>query len=636
MIKCYINGNVAYPAIQGQIKVSLHNPFITDSDEKTMEITFPISITENRNVFGSICRLDTHFKMENFDDCRLTVNDQEIISGVGTITSVTEKEVKLQILSGKNRIRYKTSFENTFIDEIYYGELESRHQHLKGKPQRTASVFDLSSDLSTHGFVGEPGKYAFMPIHDETNDLHANMPTYLYDWDDNAAGVTITYPAVQPSLMYVMNKVMKTLGYEVNRNEFDGSPWNNLYVASAKLTTILSRALPHWTAYKFLDEFQKLFNAVFLFDEKEKTVDIIHFGNAGSFGTEEIIPMEEFSTGFDEEGVTYLGASNLEYELSDCDRDIDAISQDTLKSFGVMDFDSFSDLNAAFAAMGAREKMTTIFHCPVGFFYGTTVEEDGEVINYLLKECGWFTPLIRSEGGSTLDLHICPVAVKPQKARCVTILVTDHSSLTKGRGFMRFGGQEYEYDSLEANIACDYPRNGSIRTYSYEETETPNALEYVTVQDVVENGEALPERTSGDGNMELFFSSRLMLTSSDLSIYGTDRMVPFQISSVKQPVAFTDYREACYHANVPRWSLGLNPREGIEAIANLHNRGLKIRQNVNGNNEICIRFLHDGKLDPRKLYIIRNRKYICSHIDMSITENGADRLKTGYFYEVLA
>ena len=168
MIRCYINGNVAYPAIQGQIKVSLHNPFITDSDEKTMEITFPISITENRNVFGSICRLDTHFKMENFDDCRLTVNGQEIISGVGTITSVTEKEVKLQILSGKNKIRYKTSFENTFIDEIYYGELESRHQHLKGKPQRTASVFDLSSDLSTHGFVGEPGKYAFMPIHDET------------------------------------------------------------------------------------------------------------------------------------------------------------------------------------------------------------------------------------------------------------------------------------------------------------------------------------------------------------------------------------------------------------------------------------------------------------------------------------
>ena len=478
--------------------------------------------------------------------------------------------------------------------------------------------------------------YAFLPIHDETNDLHVNMPSYLYDWNDNAAGISITFPAVQPSLMYVMEKVMETLGYTVDRNEFDGSPWNSLYVASAKLTTILSKALPHWTACKFLDEFQKLFNAVYLFDDKEKTVEIIHYGNADRYGIEQIIPLEEFKTSFDEEGVTYIGSSNLEYELSDCDRDTDAISQETLRSFNLMEYSSFSSLSAAFGAMGEREKMTTIFHCPTGFFYGITVEENGQVVNHLLKECGWFTPLIRSEGGSTVDLHICPVAVKPQKAHCVTILVTNRSQMTGGRGYMRFGGQEYEYDSLEANIACDYPRNGEVRLYSSEEPEAGNSLEYVTVQDVVENGEALPDRSSDNSNMEVFFAARTMLNSSDLSIYGVDRMVNYQISSVKQPVAFTDYREAVYHASVPRWSLGLNPTEGVNAIANLHNEGLKIRRNVNGNNEICIRFLHDGKVDTRKLYIIRNRKFICSHVEIDITESGVDRLKTGYFYEIIS
>lgn len=635
MIKCYINGKVAYPTIQGQIKVSLHNPFIKDDDEKTMEITFPISVPENRDVFGSICRLDTHFMMENYEDCRLTVNGLEIIRGIGTITSITEKEVKLQILSGKNKIRYKASFEEVFIDEIYYGDLRQRHQHLKGKPQQSASVFDLSSEINSQGFVGEPGMYAFLPIHDETNDLHINMPSYLYDWDYNAAGMSITFPAVQPSLMYVMEKVMEELGYTVSRNEFDISPWNRLYVASAKMTTVLSRALPHWSAYKFLDEFQNLFNAVFIFDDKDMTVEITHFGNADSFGIEQITPTEEFTTNFDEEGVTYIGSSNLEYELSDCDRDTDAISQDTLKSFDFREYDSFNEMNTAFGAMTAREKMTTIFHCPAGFFYGVTVEENGKVVSYLLKECGWFSPLVRSEGGSTVELHICPVAMNPQKAHCVSILVTNQSTLTGGRGYMRFGGQEYEYDSLEANIACDYPRNSETRMYSSEEQDTANALEYVTVQDVIENGEALPERSSDDSIMEVFFAAGTVQTSSDLSIFGVDRMVNFQITSVKQPVAFTDVREAIYHAIVPAWSLGLNPTDGVTSIANLHNEGIRIRQNVNGNNEICFKFFHDGKPDTRKVYIVRNRRFICSHIEMSITENGIDRLMTGYFYEML-
>lgn len=635
MIKCFINGMVTYPTIQEQIKVIIHNPFIKDDDEKTMEIIFPISIPENRAVFGSICRLDTHFRMENFEDCRLMSDWQEIIRGIGTITSVTEKEVKLQILSGKNKLRYKASFEDIFIDEIYYGSLENRHQHLNGKPQQSATVFNLSSDILNQGFVGEPGKYAFLPIHDETNDLHINMPSYLYDWDGNAAGMTITYPAVQPSIMFVLDKVMEALGYTLTRNDFNVSPWSKLYVASAKMTTTISRALPHWTAYKFLDEIQKLFNAVFIFDDKEMSVEIVPFGDAENFGTEQIIPVEEFSTNFDEEGVTYIGSSNLEYELSDCERDTDVISQDTMKSFEFRDYDSFSDLSTAFNSMGTRQKMTSIFHCPLGFFYGITVEENGQVINYLLKECGWFTPLVRSEGGSTIELHICPVAVKPQKAHCVSILVTDNSSLTGGRGFMRFGGQEYQYDSLEANIECNYQRNSEVKWYSSEEQETANALEYLTVQDVIENGEALPDSSSEDSIMEIFFAAGSLLSSSDLSFVGQDRMIKFQITTVRQPVAFTDYREAAYHASIPRWSLGLNPTEGVSAISNLHNQGIKIRQNVNGNNEICFKFFHDGMPDSRKIYIVRNRKFICSRIEMNVTETGIDRLMTGYFYEML-
>lgn len=635
MMICYINKKPAYPLAQSDVKITLINPFMKDGDEKSMEVVFPLSIPENQLIFGTINRLDTHFYSDSFEDVRLMADGVEVISGTGTITSVTDKEVKLQILSGKSYLRFKASFDKTYIDDIFYGDLKPRHEVLNGKPQQSKGVFDMSRDISSHGFVGEPGMYAFLPIHDETNDFHLNMPTYFYTDDYKAAGYSITLKAIQPNLMYVMKKVMEKLGYTIERNVFDAEPWNRIYVASAKLTTVMSRALPHWTAYKFLDEFRKLFNATYIFNEGSKSVSIVPFGESGDASFEVVEPLEEFSTSFDEEGVEYLGSSNIEYELSNCDRDYDMLSQDILKAFQKKEYDSINDLYNAFASMSTQEKMTTIFHCPVGFFYGKALQdENGEITAYVLSECGWFSPLVRTDGGSTVTLHIVPVAMKAQKARCVTIRLTNWEYLTHGTGWRTMGGQPYEYDSIEANMEVDYPANEQMKTFSDGDIQT-NSLPYVTVQDVIEEGESLPDRSDEDGLMEIFFAAGTLLHSSELAFWGPDRLIAFQIHSVDQPVAFTDYRHAVYYASVPAWSLGLNPLDSVRSIGYYHNHGIKIRRNVNGNNEICIPFLFNGKPDPRKIYIIRNKKYVCSRIEMAVGENGIEEVKTGYFYEML-
>ena len=144
-----------------------------------------------------------------------------------------------------------------------------RHQHFINKPQSDWHVFNLSNDINHHGFIGEPGYYAFLPIFDETNNFHINVPSFLFlvskdSWDvdrNNCVGVNLSLRAIQPNLMYVMKKVIEALGYTLEYNEFDKDPWNKLYVASAKLTLVMSRTLPHWTAYQFLDEFRKLSRA---------------------------------------------------------------------------------------------------------------------------------------------------------------------------------------------------------------------------------------------------------------------------------------------------------------------------------------------------------------------------------------
>lgn len=642
MITCYINGKVTYPAAQSDIKITLLNPFIKDGDEKSMEVVFPMSIPENLEVFGSINRLDTHFRQDNFEDCRLTADGIEIIQGTGTITSVTNTEVKLQILSGKSYLRYKASFDNIYIDEIYYGDLMPRHQHFYNKPQSTWLPFNLANDINNYGFIGEPGYYAFLPIYDETNDHHMNMPTFLFLQDeehwtqfDRSVGYNISFRAIQPNLMYVMRKVIETLGYRLESNYYEREPWNRIYVASAKLTLVMSRALPHWSAYKFLDEFRKLFNATYIFDEQRKTVSIIPFGESGNMGSETIEPLEDFSTSFDEEGVEYIGSSNLEYELSDSDRDFDFISQDVMKAFDFQEYDSFLALNTAFLAMTQKQKLTTIFHCPVGYFYGIPVydEQEENIINYQLKECGWFSPLVRQEGGSTVTLKIVPVAMQAQKVHAGARVVINWKQATGVEGFVMLGGQEYEFDGYEANIECDYHSNAAIQAWTSADVIT-NDLDYITVQDVIENGESLPDRSSEDTIMQIFFASGTVLTAPDKNKTGFDTGDDYTFTC-KQAVPFTDYRQAIWSAMVPTWGLGLTQVQNVTSVGQFHNKGIRIRQNVNGNNEICIRFLFDGKPDPRKIYMMKNRKFICSKIEMAVGDNGIDRVKTGYFYEML-
>lgn len=632
MIVAYINKQVAYPAAQSDIKIVLQNPFIKDGDEKSMEVSFPMDIPENRAVFGAVNRLDTTFESEDFEDCNLMCDGLSIVRGVGTITSITEDEVKLQILAGKSYLRYKASFDKIFIDRLDYGQILSRHQYINNGNFIPVERIDLVSDLNSQGFVGDPGRYAYMPIHDEDNDYWCNQLAYCYELGNTYLGVTIARGAIQPNLMMVLRKVMEVLGYTVNVNDFDRDPWDKLYVASAKITNNMASALPHWSCYKFLDEFRKLFNAVFLFDENGKKVDVVPFGESGGNGEVTIEPIDGFSSSYDKEGLEYLGSSNLEFKLSDCERTEDVVSEELLKAFDKRECESVDELYSTFDNMTVKEKLTTVFHCPAGWFYGIPITEEvndeEQILGYQLRECGWFSPLIRREGASKVELNMVPVAMKVCEARFVVALHT----------LLLAPAWEYYFDALIANINCE---NQSDDTYFGK--STAKEVDYVTVQDVMELGESLPTSESDDSLMELFFVTgvktrvRGEIKRREEPIVSIPWIIfsPDPPANVYLPTPFTDYRHAIYDAQVPKDSLALNPMSGITSIGNFHNKGVKIKRNVNGNNEICVKFPYDGKPDPRKIYVIRNRKFVCSHIDMAVGENGIDILKTGYFYEML-
>lgn len=121
MITCIINGHRAYPISTSSIKVTYANQYVTDDGEYTYDITFPMNILENRVIFKNVSRLEVKKNIAKYDDCKLYCNSQLIMSGVGTILSVNEKEIKLQIVGGKSRIKFNDRMNKHYIDEMDLG-----------------------------------------------------------------------------------------------------------------------------------------------------------------------------------------------------------------------------------------------------------------------------------------------------------------------------------------------------------------------------------------------------------------------------------------------------------------------------------------------------------------------------------
>ncbi len=59
------------------------------------------------------------------------------------------------------------------------------------------------------------------------------------------------------------------------------------------------------------------------------------------------------------------------------------------------------------------------------------------------------------------------------------------------------------------------------------------------------------------------------------------------------------------------------------------------RAKVDTKNQFTIKFACDGLPNPTDLYIFHNRKFICSKLEAEIKRGVVEKLKTGYFYELL-
>ena len=621
MITCIINGHRAYPISTSSIKVTYANQYVTDDGEYTYDITFPMDILANREIFKNVSRFEVAKNIAKYDDCKLYVDSRIIMSGVGTILSVNQNEVKLQIVGGKSRIKFNEKLTKHYIDELDLGIADKPGYTVdKGwsqgfkNIQKINDIYRLDDDKSK--FLGVEGKWCFVPVRDETNDMIANFVGV--DKTKQFIGYNAPFImnlAVQPNLMHIFRKVVEYEGYTLKRNDYDCKPWNLLYIASAYKTRELRKALPHWSSYTFIEEFRKLFNATIVFDDILKTCSVINASELTTADSIKIEPLDEYTTDYDEDGsISTSSTANLEYNLGGSANrgSYEVISKKVFENFESFHSEEIS-LDHQFVTTtllwSEKKKRQTIIE-NFGDYYIYVEDESGKK---KWKLAGIWSPLIRDKSSEDyVDLNISPAAQVVEDINFKTALIGEDKYYEK-RCLLSMPNDK-EPDSKESDIDDD-------------------GFSYTSVQDAIDDESTLDKSEDDQECMNIFF-----ILPGRVQIGGPNQTSLSWVGNKSRwPQFLTDYRiNADYRYSgiadifYDFYSLSLRKKReiGTTCLGSLHDNGLRI------DNKNCmeIKFKSDEIPDPSKIYIIRNKKFVCAKIEMEVKDEAIEPIYTGYFY----
>lgn len=585
MTQIYIDGRLAVLDHSTKIKSVFDNVYFTKSSKYTLEVTFPMEgCAVNQKIFKHINRNDV-FKSPQTLKAILISNNKVIINGTAVITSISNKNVKAQLLSGNSELNFFVS-DDKYIDELNLGYNYSPPSDFH--PGQETDIY-----YNSYPFVSS----IWMPVYNESageiyNKIAASHSIIGGEEVESLKHYEAVYYkwCVQPYLCAVIKRIVLAIGYELIENQIDATIFKNLYICNATVTDYFADVLPHWTVNEFFNQLEKFLGVITVADEGNKTVRIVFahnfFDTSNPIYLDNVI--EDYEADVDEEETTDLSNANIGYDLSGSDTWIyKKPDENILKKYKIKEYETQEQLNAAYESIDDYNKVRTIFEAE-GQQYIHYVEGDKS----WLKEINQFRDLIRNSEKSDLDIELKIVPVG------MTMMETEvYAPGTVFDGNIRWKAK-FALPSLEGEIFNNFESLTVQEAIEGETTEkfTPNLIQ------VAFNDGSMKKLHGPDGKTHVY-------------------PMPFIDGNNDMP----DYQYA------PNWSLRLNKNRDFQSIgSNILERVKKINTLVPETKK----FVSDKLFDPMSVFVINNKKYVSKQINLSIDDEKIDPMQEGIFYEL--
>ena len=580
-------------------KIARENPYFTQSESYTLDVTLPMSIPENKAFFSNIQRADVS-KGTVKVKCLLKVDHADVLNGTATVIQVTNLLAKVQLLGGNSELNGKAS--QVYIDEIDMGRM-------------------LVSQIQPEGYdnYNDNGvRFLCLQTYDETNAEVVNRKVASMVGDKT--GTTrrpltghLEGSAPQPALQDVLVRAIERIGYTPDTIFPWQTPWKDLYVASAKITQELSHALPHWTVKEFLDELCLFFNCTLRTDSVAGTVSMVSnisfYGNAQ---TEELEVVDEYTVDISQDGdnneAKSLANANLSFDLSSSAAHVYDCLPDAIRSSAPRkNFASESAMRQAWSLMDAGTRRKYVFECPTGSFVDWKESED---LDGVLTAVDMLGPLYRNGDNkeAVKELKIVPAAITED---------------AKGTYIETVNGITKVYEIAFRSLSVENPTGNELPTPTGEEAGAD-------IQDLIEGEESSEENGEKEDRLQVFFFENVKQPAVATLEYEDDD-TEYKTFEAHMPMTSFDYKVKSRGELHRKWSLSLKPSGADHYLGMLHRNPFSFNMKARH----TFRFIAYKMPDPTHVYIIKGKRYGCEKIEANVTADGFDKLMTGYFYEML-
>lgn len=617
MIRLMIDGKVAVLKAGTSFKLTRMNPYFEDQGDFTFEVQLPLDgCAENLAIFGALHR--TEVGVAGWANVELPMHliaPPVDVVGVAKVMTVTDAEVKVQLLAGKSAVNdfgKDANGNDLYIDELDLG--------LKLENPNTPVGFQEGYDKD-HLFVTFPVR--------DGEGMIVNYPLWKFyvgatGWERQACKYQ-NY-AVQPYLATVINQILKKLGYEQLLNVFNQSWLKDVFVANNVQTNNVDDILPHWTVEEFFTELRNAFGVYLevkrytgVLDQSVKYyVNLVslnsHYSGSADVVLEQVT--DELTADIDhDENAKTTKEGNTDYEhvsISGILRLPDEVWQHAI----IKTFNKESLLRLWIGQnIKTEEEKSTSKWLFVDLNLNRTYAylksaKDGK---FYLAQVDVFPPLIRNGAfykaatnrEINTKLRIVPLQMAYQNFDCNFVLDPNYNWFFENEITDKLKGIPILMSSADSVVPDKqtYSVNGVINgdaESTTDETKKADKL-YVAFNPNVaweKTGEYFPYK------------------------------VPLGINYLPTEDGF--YLPLSLNTSIPQpFSLRPSLNEAASVGYNL-----EFMQSIKTAVERQFLFLDDVDVDPTATYVIKGKRYACHKIEVTIDTNGVQPLKRGYFYEI--
>lgn len=598
MIRLMIDGKVAVLKAGTSFKLTRMNPYFEDQGDFTFEVQLPLDgCAENLAIFGAVHRAEVGLADWANKELPMHLIAPPIdLEGVAKVMTVSETEVKVQLLAGKSAVNdfgKDADGKDLYIDELGLGlKLDNTNT-----PVGHQEPYDKDHLFVTFPVRDGNGMIVNYPLW----TLHLSGTVWIRDY------CTYKNYAVQPYLATVINSIIRKLGYWQLLNVFNSSWLKDVFVANNVQTNNVDDILPHWTVAEFFTELRNAFGVYLDVGESVKSVNLVslssHYSGSAGVVLEEVL--DELTADIDhDENAKTTKEGNTEYELGSISgvlRLPDEVWQNAI-------IKTFSDDGLLRRWIGENireEEKSSSKWLFVDLNLNRTYAylksaKDGK---FYLAQVDVFPPLIRNgayyKAATNREINT--------KLRIVPLQMT----------YQNFECEPYN-PNLDQLI-------GIPILMSYADSVVPDKQTYSVNGAINGNSESTTNETNKLDKLYVAFNSNAAWEKSgEVFPYN----VPLGINYLPTYDGF--YLPLTLKTNI-RQPFSLRPSLNETACVGYN---LEFMDRIKTAVERQFLFLDDVDVDPTASYVIKGKRYACHKIEVTIDTNGVQPLKRGYFYEI--